>query len=239
MLTEMMCAMGMTVTFTGEPVNCPKPEATAPAAISQPAQSQGQATGNAAQQRRQALQGDARQPQPAAATRQASAAVGDSNTRAAIARGSEPPGGKTRTIVPFPSTQYEAGTIVVRNGERALYFVRGDGTALRYKIAVGRQAMQWKGDQKVIDMQKSPAWSPPAIIRAAQPNLPDVIPGGAPNNPMGAAAIVLGDEYAIHGTNRPEKIGQAVSYGCFRMHNADILDLYGRVSLGTKVVALP
>jgi lipoprotein-anchoring transpeptidase ErfK/SrfK len=233
MLTEMMCALGMTATLTGEPVVCPKPEA-APTTASAPAQPQG----TAAQQRRQALQGQ-QQGQPKANVRQASAPVGDANTRVAIARSSEPPGGKTRTIVPFPSTQYEAGTIVVRNGERALYYVRGDGTALRYKIAVGRSAMQWKGDQRVIDMQKSPAWSPPAIIRAAQPNLPDVIPGGAPNNPMGAAAIVLGDEYAIHGTNRPEKIGQAVSYGCFRMHNEDILDLYGRVSLGTRVVALP
>jgi lipoprotein-anchoring transpeptidase ErfK/SrfK len=236
MLTEMMCALGMTATLTGEPVNCPKPEAAAPAAVSQPAQA---ATGNAAQQRRQALQGEGRQPQAAASTRQASAPVGDTNTRAAIARASEPPGGKTRTIVPFPSTQYPAGTIIVRNGERALYYLRGDGTALRYRIAVGRNAMQWKGYQQVIDMQKRPAWSPPSIIRAAQPNLPDVIPGGAPNNPMGEAAIVLGDEFAIHGTNRPDTIGKAVSYGCFRMHNEDILDLYGRVSLGTKVVSLP
>ncbi len=141
--------------------------------------------------------------------------------------------------MPFPSTQHAPGTIVVRNGERALYLVRGDGLAYRYKIAVGKQAHIWKGDQKVIDMQKAPAWSPPAIIRRAQPNLPDVIPGGAPNNPMGVAAIVLGDEYAIHGTNRPETIGTAASYGCFRMHNEDILDLYARVSLGTKVVALP
>ncbi len=78
----------------------------------------------------------------------------------------------------------------MRNGERALYLLRGDGTAFRYRIAVGRNAMQWKGYQQVIDMQKRPAWSPPAIIRAAQPNLPDVIPGGAHNNPMGEAAIV-------------------------------------------------
>ncbi len=232
MLTEMMCAMGMTVTLTGEPVNCPKPQPE-PQAVSAPAQAQG----NAAQQRRQAAQ-QGRQPGERAQTAAVSGA-GDANTRAAIARGSEPPGGKTRTIVPFPSTQYPAGTIVVRNGERALYLLRGDGTAFRYRIAVGRNAMQWKGYQQVIDMQKRPAWSPPAIIRAAQPNLPDVIPGGAPNNPMGEAAIVLGDEYAIHGTNRPDSIGKAVSYGCFRMHNEDILDLYGRVSLGTKVVSLP
>jgi lipoprotein-anchoring transpeptidase ErfK/SrfK len=235
MLTEMMCAMGMTVTFSGEPVNCPKPQAE-PQAVSAPAQPQ---AANAAQQRRQAVQGQQGTAASARTTAASAAAAGDANTRAAIARGSEPPGGKTRTIVPFPSTQYEAGTIVVRNSERALYLVRGDGTAFRYKIAVGRVAMQWKGDQKVIDMQKRPAWSPPAIIRAAQPNLPDVIPGGAPNNPMGEAAIVLGDEYAIHGTNRPETIGKAVSYGCYRMHNADVLDLYGRVSLGTRVVSLP
>lgn len=233
MLTEMMCAMGMTMTLSGEPVICPKAETTAPAiTASAPAKPL-----SAAEQRKQALadkKASAQQAKP-----ETSRPVGDVATRLAIAKASEPAAGKTRQIVPFASTQHAPGTIVVRNGERALYLVRGDGLAYRYRIAVGKQAHVWKGDQKVIDMQKAPAWSPPAIIRRAQPNLPDVIPGGAPNNPMGVAAIVLGDEYAIHGTNRPETIGTAASYGCFRMHNEDILDLYGRVSLGTKVVALP
>lgn len=233
MLTEMMCAMGMTATLTGEPVICPKP-ATVPAAVASEPEKPAKklSAKEIAAQRKQAL-----------ADQKASAKIGtgaSGNTASlAVARANEPPGGKTRQIVPFNSTKHAAGTIVVRNGERALYFVRGDGLAYRYRIAVGKQAHVWKGDQKVIDMQRAPAWSPPAIIRRAQPNLPDVIPGGAPNNPMGVAAIVLGDEYAIHGTNRPDTIGTASSYGCFRMHNEDILDLYARVSLGTKVVALP
>jgi lipoprotein-anchoring transpeptidase ErfK/SrfK len=233
MLTEMMCAMGMTATLLGEPVICPKPDAPQAAAVSEPQKPAAKLSAKeVAAQRKQAL-----------ADQKASAQIGTgaagSSASLAVARANEPAGGKTRQIVPFNSTQHAPGTIVVRNGERALYLVRGDGLAYRYRIAVGKQAHVWKGDQKVIDMQKSPAWSPPAIIRRAQPNLPDVIPGGAPNNPMGVAAIVLGDEYAIHGTNRPETIGTAASYGCFRMHNEDILDLYPRVSLGTKVVALP
>ena len=225
--------MGMTATLTGEPVICPKPEIAQPVfATSEPAKPL-----SAAEQRKQALADKKANVQQAKV--ETGRPSGDSAARLAAARASEPPAGKTRQIVPFSSTQHAAGTIVVRNGERALYLVRGDGTAFRYRIAVGKQAHVWKGDQKVIDMQKAPAWSPPAIIRRAQPNLPDVIPGGAPNNPMGVAAIVLGDEYAIHGTNRPETIGTAASYGCFRMHNEDVLDLYGRVSIGTKVVALP
>jgi lipoprotein-anchoring transpeptidase ErfK/SrfK len=83
-----------------------------------------------------------------------------------------------------------------------------------------------------------PAWSPPAEIRADRPNLPDVIPGGSPENPMGAAAMLLGDEYAIHGTNNPGSIGTFASYGCIRMHNRDILDLFSRVDVGTRVVVL-
>jgi lipoprotein-anchoring transpeptidase ErfK/SrfK len=238
MLTEMMCAMGMTVTLTGEPVICPKTETASAsvAAVEQPARPL-----SPAEQRKQALERKANGSSARVETARLDTGrpTGDVAARLAVARANEPAAGKTRQIVPFASTQHAPGTIVVRNGERALYYVRGDGLAYRYRIAVGKQAHVWKGDQKVIDMQKSPAWSPPAIIRRAQPNLPDVIPGGAPNNPMGVAAIVLGDEYAIHGTNRPDTIGTAASYGCFRMHNEDILDLYGRVSLGTKVVALP
>ena len=84
-----------------------------------------------------------------------------------------------------------------------------------------------------------PAWTPPAEVKADNPKLPDVIPGGAPNNPMGVAAMTLsGGEYAIHGTNRPESIGTFASYGCIRMLNQDITDLFGRVSVGTDVVVL-
>ena len=129
------------------------------------------------------------------------------------------------------------GTVVIKTGERRLYFVIGPGTALRYPVAVGRQGKQWEGFAFVVGKHEKPAWSPPAEVRRDNPRLPKVIPGGAPNNPMGVAALTLSRaEYAIHGTNRPGSIGTFASYGCIRMFNADILDLYKRVSFGTPVV---
>jgi len=129
------------------------------------------------------------------------------------------------------------GTIVVKTAERRLYLVLGDGTALRYKVAVGRPGKQWQGEARVNGKHVRPAWTPPAEVRADNPNLPDVIPGGAPNNPMGVATMTLsGSEYAIHGTNKPESIGKFASYGCIRMLNDDIADLFERMSVGTDVV---
>jgi lipoprotein-anchoring transpeptidase ErfK/SrfK len=131
------------------------------------------------------------------------------------------------------------GTIVVRTSERRLYLVVAEGQAIRYKVGVGRAGKQWSGTSYINGKYRNPAWSPPAEIRRDRPNLPAVIPGGAPNNPMGVAAMTLAhDQYAIHGTNRPSSIGGFVSYGCIRMHNADITDLYGRVSVGTTVVVM-
>ena len=130
-----------------------------------------------------------------------------------------------------------AGTIVVRTGERKLYLVLGDGRALRYTVGVGRVGRQWTGRSFVDGTHVRPDWSPPPDIKRDRPNLPDVIPGGSPRNPMGAAALTLnGGDYAIHGTNNPKSIGGFVSYGCIRMHNADISDLYGRVRVGTPVI---
>jgi lipoprotein-anchoring transpeptidase ErfK/SrfK len=105
-------------------------------------------------------------------------------------------------------------------------------------VAVGRAGRQWAGRVYVNGKHVRPAWSPPWEVRRDNPRLPHVIPGGAPKNPMGAAALTLsgGGEYAIHGTNRPGSIGSFASYGCIRMHNKDILDLFGRVSVGTPVV---
>jgi lipoprotein-anchoring transpeptidase ErfK/SrfK len=131
------------------------------------------------------------------------------------------------------------GTIVVKTSERRLYFVRGDGTALRYPVAVGRPGQQWFGEAYVQSMHVRPAWSPPEEVRRDNPRLPDVIPGGAPNNPMGERALVLQDEYAIHGTNRPSSIGTFASYGCIRMRNEDVVDLFQRVQVGTRVVVRP
>jgi lipoprotein-anchoring transpeptidase ErfK/SrfK len=132
---------------------------------------------------------------------------------------------------------YSAGTIVVKTGERSLYYVLGDGKAVRYPVGVGRAGKQWTGTAMITGKHLRPAWSPPSEVRRDNPRLPDVIPGGSPRNPMGAAALTLsGGEYAIHGTNAPGSIGGFVSYGCIRMHNSDVLDLYNRVGYGTTVV---
>jgi len=144
---------------------------------------------------------------------------------------------EAREIVPFGES-VAPGTIVIRTSERRLYFVRGDGTAFRYRIAVGRPSKQWFGEARVDGKYVKPAWAPPAEVRRDNPKLPEVIPGGAPNNPMGVRALTLDrDEIAIHGTNRPSSIGTFASYGCIRMLNEDILDLYDQVSVGTPVVA--
>jgi lipoprotein-anchoring transpeptidase ErfK/SrfK len=129
------------------------------------------------------------------------------------------------------------GTIVVRTGERRLYLVLGGGRAMAYPVGVGRAGMQWAGQSYIESKRVRPAWGPPPVIRRDKPNLPDVIAGGSPSNPMGAAALVLnGGDYAIHGTNNPGSIGGFVSYGCIRMYNQDITDLYDRVSVGTPVI---
>ena len=141
-----------------------------------------------------------------------------------------------RETVPF-GAGLEPGTIVVRTNQRRLYFVLGDGSAIRYRVAVGKSGKQWFGKSVVDGKHLKPAWAPPEDVKKDNPDLPDVIPGGAPNNPMGVAAITLsGDKYAIHGTNRPESIGTAASYGCIRMLNEDVTDLFERVRLGTMVV---
>lgn len=133
-----------------------------------------------------------------------------------------------------------AGTIVVRTRERRLYLVLRRGQALRYTVGVGRAGRQWAGKSFIAGKHIRPNWSPPPEIKRDRPRLPDMIPSGSPANPMGAAALTLaGGEYAIHGTNAPSSIGRYVSYGCIRMYNADILDLYGRVRRGTQVVVMP
>lgn len=130
----------------------------------------------------------------------------------------------------------KAGAIMVRTAERRLYLVIGPGTAIGYDVGVGRADRQWTGTATITGKYVRPHWAPPAAMLRDRPDLPALIPSGAPNNPMGAAAMTLsGGEYAIHGTNRPGSIGGFVSYGCIRMHNADIVDLYARVSVGTTV----
>ncbi|MGH6770017.1 MAG: L,D-transpeptidase [Xanthobacteraceae bacterium] len=142
---------------------------------------------------------------------------------------------EARSAVAFSG--YPAGTIVVKQGQRRLYFVVGDGRAIVYPVGVGKSGQRWTGTSYISGKYIKPAWSPPADIKRANPRLPDVIPGGSPRNPMGAAAMTLsGGEYAIHGTNAPGSVGGFVSHGCIRMYNKDILDLYSRVGVGTTVV---
>ena len=136
-------------------------------------------------------------------------------------------------------TTVPPGTIIVRTNERRLYLTVDHGRAIRYTVGVGRQGRQWSGTSAIEAKFIQPNWVPPPEIRRDRPDLPDLIPGGSTANPMGAAAMtLLGGVYAIHGTNAPESIGGFVSYGCIRMLNADILELYAQVKVGTRVVVI-
>jgi lipoprotein-anchoring transpeptidase ErfK/SrfK len=141
-----------------------------------------------------------------------------------------------REIVDYKGPE-QPGTIIVKTNERRLYLVLSDEKALRYPVGVGAAGKQWQGRAAIDGAYVSPAWAPTPEIKHDSPNLPDVIPGGSPGNPMGPRALTLtGDKYAIHGTNRPHTIGTFASYGCIRMFNEDIIDLFGRVGVGTEVV---
>ena len=128
------------------------------------------------------------------------------------------------------------GTIIISTAERHLYLVQGNGRALRYGIGVGRDGFQWQGLLSITRKAEWPDWTPPPEMIARQPYLPRFMAGG-PGNPLGARAMYLGTTvYRIHGTNRPDTIGTAISSGCFRLVNADVADLYDRVPVGTKVI---
>jgi lipoprotein-anchoring transpeptidase ErfK/SrfK len=138
--------------------------------------------------------------------------------------------------VVFFRTAEAPGTIIVDTPSRYLYLVQGNSRALRYGIGVGREGFQWSGLVNVTRKQEWPDWTPPPEMIQRQPYLPRFMAGG-PGNPMGARALYLGTTvYRLHGTNAPETIGSAVSSGCFRLVNPDIIDLYDRVPVGTKVV---
>jgi len=131
---------------------------------------------------------------------------------------------------------YGANTIIVDTGERRLYYVLGDGKALKYGVGVGREGFQWAGTHRITRKAEWPGWTPPPAMRKRQPGLPAFMEGG-PNNPLGARALYIGNTfYRIHGSNEPWTIGSAVSSGCIRMTNDDVMDLYERVNVGTKVV---
>jgi lipoprotein-anchoring transpeptidase ErfK/SrfK len=140
-----------------------------------------------------------------------------------------------RTTVSFPSN-YKPGTIVIRSGERRLYLVLGNGQALSYGIGVGRDGFGWSGVKRISAKREWPSWTPPAQMLRRRPDLPRHMAGG-PDNPLGARALYLGSSlYRIHGSNEPETIGQAVSSGCFRLTNDDVIDLYARVQVGATVI---
>jgi lipoprotein-anchoring transpeptidase ErfK/SrfK len=132
-----------------------------------------------------------------------------------------------------------AGTIIIDPAHTFLYLTLGGGKAMRYGIGVGREGFEWSGVETIKRKSEWPDWIPPASMVARQPYLPRWV-GGGPGNPLGARALYLGNtDYRIHGTNAPDSIGKHMSSGCIRMLNADVIDLYGRVSIGTKVIVLP
>jgi lipoprotein-anchoring transpeptidase ErfK/SrfK len=146
------------------------------------------------------------------------------------------------TPIPRETVNYigphRPGTIVVNAKERRLYLVMDGGKALKYGVGVGRPGFEWGGSKTVTRKQEWPSWTPPAQMIKRRPDLPRFMPGG-PENPMGARAMYLGSSlYRIHGSNEPETIGQAVSSGCIRMLNDDVIDLYTRVRVGTQVVVV-
>jgi lipoprotein-anchoring transpeptidase ErfK/SrfK len=144
-------------------------------------------------------------------------------------------------LVPFHS-QYDAGTIVISMSQRKLYLVLDDGRAIQYPVAVAKPGKEWLGPARIQGKYSHPDWAPPAMVKADHPRLPNFIPGGSPRNPMGVAAMVLDrDQIAIHGTTSSMRasIGSRASYGCIRMLNEDVSDLYERVDVGTAVVMQP
>ena len=140
-----------------------------------------------------------------------------------------------RQAVFFRTTEVP-GTLVVHTSERLLYLVQGNNRAIRYGVGVGRDGFRWTGIYKISRKQEWPDWTPPAEMIDRQPYLPRFMAGG-PGNPMGARALYIGSTvYRVHGTNQPQTIGHAVSSGCFRLVNPDVIDLYERVPVGTKIV---
>ena len=140
-----------------------------------------------------------------------------------------------RQVVSFGS-RYGAGTIVISTSERRLYYTLGNGQAIQYAVGVGRPGFEWGGTKTITMKREWPDWRPPSQMLKRRPDLPRYMAGGL-DNPLGARAMYLGGSlYRIHGSNEPETIGQAVSSGCIRMTNDDVVDLYSRTRVGTRVV---
>jgi lipoprotein-anchoring transpeptidase ErfK/SrfK len=140
-----------------------------------------------------------------------------------------------REVVSYQG-KYKPGTVIVETAERRLYFVLGDGKAVKYGVGVGRDGFRWSGQHRISRKAEWPGWTPPPQMRKRVPDLPAYMPGG-PENPLGARAMYIGSTlYRLHGTSEPWTIGQAVSSGCIRLANEDVIDLYERVQVGALVV---
>ncbi|PPD45347.1 MAG: L,D-transpeptidase [Methylocystis sp.] len=160
---------------------------------------------------------------------------------AALGLATAPQSALARDTVAF-SPHVEPGTIVISASQRKLFYVVSPGVAIRYPVAVPKRGKEWSGYAAVDGKYYQPDWTPPAVVRADHPELPNLIRGGSPRNPMGIAALTLDrGEVAIHGTSNKMRasIGSAASYGCIRMLNEDVTDLYSRVSVGTPVMMQP
>ncbi len=140
-----------------------------------------------------------------------------------------------RQVVDF-KTNLAVGSVLVDNSDRWLYLIQENGKALRYGVGVGREGFQWSGRNRISRKAEWPGWTPPAAMRKRQPGLPAYMPGGL-DNPLGARAMYIGSTlYRLHGTSDPNSIGRAVSSGCIRLMNEDVIDLYERVRVGALVV---
>jgi hypothetical protein len=143
--------------------------------------------------------------------------------------------GGSRQVVPF-NPSHVPGQIIVSFGDKRLYFVHRRGEAISYPIAIPRDKSRWQGVTSITDKRVNPSWTPTAEMRRENPRLPAYVPGGHPQNPLGVRALYLGSSmYRIHGTDAPWTIGEAVSKGCIRLYNEDVLDLYPHVPIGTRV----
>jgi lipoprotein-anchoring transpeptidase ErfK/SrfK len=148
--------------------------------------------------------------------------------------------GKTSShVVDWNETKYPVGSLIVKTPERALYYVSAKGEAIRYSVGVGREGMQWSGNSSIVAKAEWPSWTPPQVMIEREALKGHIIPPfmeGGPGNPLGARAMYIGGRmYRVHGTNNEASIGGAVSSGCIRMMNADVIDLYDRVKIGAKI----
>ena len=164
-----------------------------------------------------------------------------SSLAAALAAGFTAPAQATPSLIAYDAP-YPSGTIVISQHARRLYLITAPGQAIAYPVAVAKHGKEWAGFARVDGKYVEPAWSPPDEVKRDNPNMPDVIPGGSPHNPMGARALTLDkNQVAIHGTTGAMRasVGTAASYGCIRMYNEDVIDLYDRVRVGATVLMAP